>query len=93
MTGMKQGGFPATRMFVHARACDCTHNQDGQRHARSQVGARASPARIPQCHEPLAVACLQAGQCQPQRSSVTQTCRLGLCQCALWPCGGSSRGM
>lgn len=70
-------------VLVHVLVCDCTHNQDEQRLARSLAGAQASPARIRRCHEPLAVACLQAGQCQPQQSSVTQTCRLGQCQCAL----------
>ena len=77
----------------HAQVCASTHNRDVQRHARSQAGAQASPARIPQCREPLARACLLARLCQPPQSSESQRCMPGLYRYVLWPCRGSNRGM
>lgn len=75
------GLLAAMSVIVHAQVCVCTHNQDVRRHAQSLAVVQASLARIPQCHVPLAKACLQVGQCQPQQSSETQRCKPELYQC------------
>lgn len=79
-----------TSLPEHAQVCESTRNQDVQRHALSQAGARASPVRIPRCREPLAMACLQVRLCQPPQSNETQKCMPGRYQYASRPCGGSN---
>ena len=77
----------------HAQAGVSLHSRDGQMHARFLAVTQVCSEGILRCHGHGAMACPVATQCQPQQNSVTQTCKRGQCQFALFPCCDSSRGM